>query len=507
LAAGVATGATGNTNAVSTSTDNTVTYDNAAPTGGSITYTDGYQTNTTVALTVSDGTDTGSGIDTSSRIVQRRSATLTSGTCGGYGSWGTIVTTGTYPTLTDAAVVPVASGNCYQYQYLISDLAGNQATYTSTNTAKVDTSSPSAPGTPVPSPASPTNQTSQTWSWTAATDTISGIVSYAWRTTGTAIVSGTTAVTNVVTSLAQGVYTFFVKALSGAGSYGSESSGSLTVDTTPPTVTINQASGQVDPTNNSPINFTVVFSESVSDFATGDVTLSGTAGATTGTVTGSGTTYNVAVGGMTGSGSVIASLASGVAHDAAGNGNAISTFTDNFVTYSNAPPTLTSITISDTSEYTNSATPTINIVSSGSPTYVAFSCNGGTNWSSWIAYSDTISSFNITSGATGCTASDGSKTITAKLKDIFNTESGLAADTTYYDTTGPTVSATAANSITNTGATITWTTNIDSSSKVDYGLVNTYGSTTSETNTAPGVTSHSVSLSSLVACDSASYFL
>ena len=44
-----------------------------------------------------------------------------------------------------------------------------------------------------------------------------------------------------------------------------------------------------DPTNASPINFTVVFSESVTDFATGDVTFTGTAGGTiTGTVTGSG---------------------------------------------------------------------------------------------------------------------------------------------------------------------------------------------------------------------------
>jgi len=50
------------------------------------------------------------------------------------------------------------------------------------------------------------------------------------------------------------------------------------------------------------INFTVVFSESVSDFAAGDVMLSGTAGATTVAVTGSGTTYNVAVSGMTSSG-------------------------------------------------------------------------------------------------------------------------------------------------------------------------------------------------------------
>ena len=55
----------------------------------------------------------------------------------------------------------------------------------------------------------------------------------------------------------------------------------MTYDNVAPTVTINQAAGQADPTNTSPINFTVVFSETVTDFATGDVTLSGTAGATT----------------------------------------------------------------------------------------------------------------------------------------------------------------------------------------------------------------------------------
>jgi phosphodiesterase/alkaline phosphatase D-like protein len=114
-------------------------------------------------------------------------------------------------------------------------------------------------------------------------------------------------------------------------------------DTTPPTVTINQASGQADPTSASPINFTVVFSEPVTDFVTGDVTLSGTARPGTATVTGSGTTYNVAVSGMTGSGTVIATIAAGVAHDAAGNTNAASTSTDNTVTYNvdTTPPTVT----------------------------------------------------------------------------------------------------------------------------------------------------------------------
>ncbi len=112
------------------------------------------------------------------------------------------------------------------------------------------------------------------------------------------------------------------------------------------TVTINQAPGQADTTNVSPINFMVVFSESVSDFATGDVTLSGTAGATTAVVTGSGTTYNVAVSGMKNSGAVIAGIAAGKTHDAAGNPNAASTSTDNSVAY-NAGPTIAGATVKE----------------------------------------------------------------------------------------------------------------------------------------------------------------
>ena len=77
----------------------------------------------------------------------------------------------------------------------------------------------------------------------------------------------------------------------------------ITIDTQHPTVTINQAAGQTDPTATSPINFAVVFSEAVGDFAAGDVTLSGTAGGTlVAAVTSPAaiTTYNVAVSGMTG---------------------------------------------------------------------------------------------------------------------------------------------------------------------------------------------------------------
>ena len=136
-------------------------------------------------------------------------------------------------------------------------------------------------------------------------------------TTYNVAVSGMTGSGTVIASIAAGV------AHDAAGNPNEASTSTDNTvtynDTTPPTVTINQAAGQADPTSASPINFTVVFSEPVADFATGDVTLGGTAGATTATVTGSGTTYNVAVSGMTGSGTVIASIAAGVAHDAAGN--------------------------------------------------------------------------------------------------------------------------------------------------------------------------------------------
>lgn len=133
----------------------------------------------------------------------------------------------------------------------------------------------------------------------------------------------------------------------GNGSSASTSAdNTVTYDGTAPTVTINQATGRADPANGSPINFTVVLSETVSDFATGDVTLSGTAGATTATVTGSGSTYNVAVSGMTGNGTVIAAIAASASHDAAGNGNTASTSTDNAVIYDATGPSASSVAVS-----------------------------------------------------------------------------------------------------------------------------------------------------------------
>lgn len=107
----------------------------------------------------------------------------------------------------------------------------------------------------------------------------------------------------------------------------------------PPAVTINQTVGQADPTPNSPINFTAVFNEPVTGFTTGDVTISGGALPTTGTVAGGPASYLVAVTGMSTIGTVTASIGAGVATDLRGAGNLASTSADNTVFFQNGDGT------------------------------------------------------------------------------------------------------------------------------------------------------------------------
>jgi hypothetical protein len=196
-------------------------------------------------------------------------------------------------------------------------------------------------------------------------------------------------------------------------------SATLVVDNTPPTVTINQAAGQADPTKNSPINFTVVFSEPVADFATGDVTVGGTAGATTATVTGSGTTYSVAVSGMTTDGTVIASIAAGVAHDTAGNPNTASTSTDNTVTYdatAPAPPSTPDMTPGTDSGSLN----TDSITSVKKPTFTGTETESGTTVTllvDGVANGTTTTAGGTWSITAASNIADGDHTVTATATD------------------------------------------------------------------------------------------
>src|SRR4029077_17795775 len=98
----------------------------------------------------------------------------------------------------------------------------------------------------------------------------------------------------------------------------------------PVNVTINQAAGQADPTKNQPLNFTVIFSQSVTGFSSSGVSLSGSTAnvsAANINVSGSGTTYNVALSNVTSEGILQASVLANAATDFENVGNGASTST------------------------------------------------------------------------------------------------------------------------------------------------------------------------------------
>ncbi len=126
--------------------------------------------------------------------------------------------------------------------------------------------------------------------------------------------------------------------LAGIGLPSGESDTDLvfTIDNTQPTVTINQAATQSDPTSSSPVHFTVEFNESIvpSTFDNTDINIAGTSPTGSVNVTQTGTaSYNVEVE-VFGNGTVVASIPANAAEDDAGNSTSASTSTDNQVTLS-----------------------------------------------------------------------------------------------------------------------------------------------------------------------------
>ncbi len=122
-AGGTETGHTGNGFAKITFLDST------PPSGGSISYSTGpiTKSNQTFNITVNDGTDSESGIDTSSRQLLISRALLTKGTCGTFSSFSPVSYTGTYPNITTSGFTV---DSCYKFSWSVSDIAGNTTTYT-----------------------------------------------------------------------------------------------------------------------------------------------------------------------------------------------------------------------------------------------------------------------------------------------------------------------------------------------------------------------------------------
>ncbi len=130
--------------------------------------------------------------------------------------------------------------------------------------------------------------------------------------------------------------------LGGTGAANGNFTGDVySIEKTPPSVTVEQKVGQVDPTNVLPMLWAVTFSEPVVGFDGSDLTRGG--GSTGGTVvvSGSGASYVVSLSGSVSNGTTSFSVAAGRASDAAGNLNSASTSSDNSVTYDSVAPSVT----------------------------------------------------------------------------------------------------------------------------------------------------------------------
>jgi hypothetical protein len=165
----------------------------------------------------------------------------------------------------------------------------------------------------------------------------------------TATVSGTTWSALVTTDLPEGTYTINVSATDPAGNVGTSSlANGLVVDLTAPTVLV--STHAPEPTDVTPIPFTIVFSEAVTGFSASGITV--TNGTATNFVQVDAQNYTVDIV-PTAPGAVTVSVPAHAAADAAGNGNIVSntisrTFqtgaiglTGNPLTTNNPAPTLT----------------------------------------------------------------------------------------------------------------------------------------------------------------------
>ncbi len=158
--------------------------------------------------------------------------------------------------------------------------------------------------------------------------------------------------------------------------------------------------------------------------------------------------------------------------------------------------------------------PTIGTATAGNTTatvtYTAPVSNGG---STIIDYTITSNPGNIstttsnptTAIVTGLTnGTPYTFTVTARNAVGISASSSASNSITPVDNDAPVLSG-IASTVSTSSVNISWTTDELASTLVEYGLTSSYGYLTAETNTAPRVLSHSVTIPSLVACTTYHY--
>ncbi|MBD2722084.1 T9SS type A sorting domain-containing protein [Hymenobacter sp. BT189] len=264
------------------------------------------------------GTDTGSGV-----------ASFQAGLDGG--AFATATSPRTYTGLSDGS---------HTFQVRAIDNAGNVDPTPAAYSWTVDTTPPAAPVVLTPANGSQLSTTTPTYSGTAEPGTtVAVLVDGSSVGTTTASGAGTWTFTQP-TALAQGSHTVKARASDAVGNSSVDSNtNTFTVDTARPAVVISSTSGANGGTTaTSPLQFAVTFSESVTGFAAGGVSVGN--GTLTG-FAGSGSTYTFSVTPTTAGTPTTVNVPANVAQDGAGNGNTAAA--QYSLTYT--PPTATVVSV------------------------------------------------------------------------------------------------------------------------------------------------------------------
>lgn len=217
----------------------------------------------------------------------------------------------------------------------------------------------------------------------------------------------------------------------------SNASQSVGYSEAPFTVSVNQAAGQADPINATPVNFTVVFSSAVGyhSFTSADVIQNGTAtGITWSLSTTDNITWNLLATSVSFPGTIIPSIAADTVIDPYGNGNSPSVATDNIVVYDITAPILTFSSISPAS-ISSSLRPTVYGATSKASTVILYYDVACVTPRSSSVSNTVFTSTGIT--VTGNVNANSSTTIFGRAIDAAGNESLCTNLVTYTNDTAP----------------------------------------------------------------------
>jgi hypothetical protein len=341
-----------------------------------------------------------------------------------------------------SAAVPTAlTEGTYDISVTATDAAGNTGTTTATGGLVIDTTAPTPTITSSAPEPTNTNPIPVTVTFSEnVTGFDSSDVTVTNGTVSSFVATSSTTYTFDVTPTADGTVTVSIPAgaaTDAAGNPTAVGTLSVTSDRTAPTATITAAS----PTKTSPIAFTVTFSEDVTGFVAGGVTV--TNGAVSNVTPTDARTYTVEVTPDV-EGAVTLAVNAGAASDAAGNTNpATDPFTVTYDTTAPAAPVISGLTpasdsgTSDTDGVTSNTTPTITGTVEPGAKVEVFVDGGSGPVSVGTTTADGTGAWSLTPTSA---LIDGAYTVTATATDAAgNTSTSSAGFALVIDTATPSV--------------------------------------------------------------------